>query len=232
MAASVSTPVTELRGQPAASAPPAAAPSIGDPGALGLACFGITTLCLSVINAGWLNNFAGPMVLAVCLPFGGVTQILAGMWAFRKGNTFAGTAFSAYGAFWISFFLLLNYFVPAMATSITGSKGAVGLTVLSGAVGLYLLAWGIFTAYMLVAALKTNTALTAVFGFLTVTFFVLAIGWFALSSSDVVTIVATGKLTGIINAGGYLGILTAIGALYVSFADITKATFNRAILPT
>lgn len=232
MAVSATTPITGLRAQPAAIEPGAAAPAIGDPGALGLACFGVTTLCLSAINAGWLNNMAQPMVLSLALAFGGATQILAGMWAFRRGSTFAGTAFSAYGAFWISFFLLIQFFVPAIVTNVTGSKGAVPLTALSGAVGLFLFAWGIFTAYMWVASFKAGRGLAVVFTLLTATFFVLAAGWWALSSNDILTIVTKGTLTGLINLGGYLGVLTAIGALYVSFADITKATFKRVILPS
>lgn len=204
---------TSFRG-PAGQEVTASPLAIADPAPLGLACFGLTTLCLSVINAGWLDASATPMVLAFALPVGGVTQILAGMWAFRRGTAFPATAFSAYGAFWISFFLLIQYFVPAIAAT----KGAPA-TAVTGAIGLFLFAWGIFTAYMLVASFAVNKALPVVFTLLAATFFALAIGFWADS-------------TGWHNVGGYLGILTAIGALYVSFADIVKATFKRDILPT
>jgi succinate-acetate transporter protein len=193
----------------------ALAAAMGDPAPLGLACFGITTLCLSVINAGWLTAVATPMVLALALPVGGGAQILAGMWAYRRGNTFVATTFSAYGAFWISFFLLLQYFVPAIATT----KGAPADAV-TGALGLYLFAWGIFTAYMLVAAFAVARAVAVVFALLTATFLVLAVGFWAGNSSTLHVL------------GGYLGILTGLGALYLSFADVTKATFKRDVVPT
>ena len=207
MASSVSAPLGERPAAPVAG--------IGDPVPLGLACFGLTTICLSVINAGWLSAAAMPMVLAVALPVGGVVQILAAMWAYRRGSTFPATAFAAYGAFWISFYLLINYGVPA----ILATKGAPA-NALTGAIGLYLFVWGVFTAYMLVASLALGRALPVVFALLTLTFLVLAIGWWANDSSALISI------------GGYLGILTGIGALYISFADITKDTFKREILPT
>ncbi len=193
----------------------ALAAAIGDPAPLGLACFGLTTVCLSVINAGWLSAAATPMVLAMALPVGGAVQIMAGMWAYRRGNTFVATTFSAYGAFWISFFLLLQYFVPAIATT----KGAPA-DAITGALGLYLFAWAIFTAYMLVASFAVGRAVAVVFTLLTATFLALAVGFWA------------GNNSGLHALGGYLGILTGLGALYLSFADVTKATFKRDILPT
>lgn len=36
-------------------------------------------------------------------PAGGLAQLLAGMWEARRGKIFGATAFSSYGAFWISF---------------------------------------------------------------------------------------------------------------------------------
>src|SRR5579859_413219 len=87
-------------------------PLVADPAPLGLVAFGMTTLVLSAINAGWIAATATPAVLALAIPFGGGGQLLAGMWAFRRGNTFAATAFTSFGAFWISYFLLVQYFLP------------------------------------------------------------------------------------------------------------------------
>lgn len=190
-------------------------PLVGDPAPLGLAGFGITTLLLSLINAGILPATTTAGVMALALAFGGGAQLLAGMWAFRRGNTFAGTAFTAYGAFWFSFYLLVIVFIPQMTASKTPATAAD----LSAFIGTFLLAWGIFTAYMFIASLAGARAVQLVFALLTITFVVLAIGEYASSTS-------------IHNIGGYLGIATAAAALYASFADVTNANFKRKVLPT
>jgi succinate-acetate transporter protein len=192
------------------------APLIADPAPLGLAGFGLSTLLLSLINAGILGTAAGDLplklgVMSVALTFGGLAQFVAGMWAFRRGNTFAATAFTAYGAFWLSFYLLVFVFVPQM-------KGATP-TDITTFLGTYLLAWGIFTTYMFLASLAGARAVQAVFILLAITFFLLAIGFYA--ASDTMT-----------KAGGWFGLATAAAALYASFADVTNANFKRKVLPT
>jgi succinate-acetate transporter protein len=187
------------------------APTIGDPAPLGLAGFGITTLLLSLVNAGILPATVTVGVMALALTFGGLAQFVAGMWAFKRGNTFAATAFTSYGAFWFSFYLLVVVFIPQM-------KGAAPSDI-GNFVGTYLLAWGIFTGYMFIASLAGARAVQLVFLLLTLTFVVLAIGEYATS-------------TGIHNIGGYLGLATAAAALYASFADVANANFKRRVLPT
>ena len=76
---------------------------IADPAPLGLAAFALTTFILSVVNAGIIPATVEPVVFGLALVYGGIGQLLAGMWEFAKGNTFGATAFSSYGAFWISF---------------------------------------------------------------------------------------------------------------------------------
>jgi len=185
--------------------------SIADPAPLGLAGFGITTLVLSTINAGWIAPVATPVVLALAIPFGGLAQFVAGVWAFRRGNTFAATAFCSFGAFWFSYFLLAQFFAPEVA--------AKSPAVLPTILGMYLCAWGIFTAYMFLASLASAKAVTLVFLLLTATFFFLAVGQWAPSTTWT-------------KIGGYVGLATAIVALYASFADVTNANFKRVILPT
>jgi uncharacterized protein len=193
------------------------APVVADPAPLGLAGFGITTLLLSLINAGILGSTAGGDalklgVMAVALTFGGLAQFVAGMWAFRRGNTFAATAFTSYGAFWFSFYLLVFVFIPQM-------KGATS-TDITTFVGTYLLAWGIFTTYMFLASLAGARAVQAVFILLAITFFLLAVGFYEAPS------------TTFIKAGGYFGLATAVAAIYASFADVANANFKRRVLPT
>jgi succinate-acetate transporter protein len=167
---------------------------------------------LSLINAKILPGTLTVLVMSLALTFGGLAQVLAGMWAFRRGNTFAGTAFTAYGAFWFSFYLLVVVFLPLVPK-------AAGASDIDNFIGWYLLSWGIFTAYMFIASLAGARAVQAVFFLLAVTFVLLAIGKFATSD-------------GITQVGGYVGLATAAAALYASFADVTNANFKRRVLPT
>ncbi|MDH6115274.1 succinate-acetate transporter protein [Kitasatospora sp. MAP12-15] len=191
------------------SAPSTAAAEIADPAPLGLAGFAMTTFVLSCFNADLLDAKLGAVVLPLALVYGGLAQLLAGMWEFRKGNTFGATAFSSYGAFWLSYYFLVKTVLPSLGDDPHTHQ----------AVGLFLLGWTIFTAYMTVAALRVSGAVLAVFASLTVTFALLAAG--AFGSSDSVT-----------RIGGWFGLLTALLAWYASFAGVTAFTFKRSILPT
>jgi uncharacterized protein len=190
---------------------PAAEPSAGwkpaDPGPLGLAGFALTTFVLSMFNAGLVGHGAEPVVLAVALAYGGLAQFAAGMWEFRTGNTFGAVAFTSFGAFWISFWALVTFFAGSIPANEVGA-----------ALGLYLIAWGIFTAYMLVASLRTTAAVMIVFLLLTITFFVLGIGKANESES-------------LVEVGGWFGLATAAAAWYASFAAVTNSTFGRTVLP-
>lgn len=199
---------SHARSEPLQSADaPVPTPTIADPAPLGLAAFAMTTFFLSTVNAGLVSKGVEAAVLGLALFYGGLGQLLAGMWEFRKGNTFGALAFSSYGAFWLSFFFLVRYLVAGL-----GSSTAT-------AVGLYLLGWTIFTAYMTVASIRVSGAVLAVFVFLTLTFLLLTIG-------------ALGASTGATKLGGWLGLITAVLAWYASFAGVTNSTFRRSVLPT
>src|SRR6266480_3098301 len=131
-----------------------------DPGPLGLAGFAGTTFVLSVINANLVSEKGSGVVLGLALAYGGIAQLLAGMWEFRTGNTFGAVAFSSFGAFWISFWLLVTFAVPGLEKD---------PSVANHAIGLYLWAWAIFTTYMFVASLRTTGAVALVFLFLAAT---------------------------------------------------------------
>ncbi len=198
------------RSEPPRAAPPPADPaaaSIADPAPLGLAAFALTTFVLSMFNAGLVDAAGEPIVVGLALAYGGAAQLLAGMWEFRKGNTFGATAFTSYGAFWLSFWAYVAFFAEGVPEANRGS-----------AVGLYLIAWGIFTAYMWVASFRTTAAVNLVFLLLTITFFVLGIG-------------DAGGNDTIFKLGGWLGLATAVAAWYASFAGVTNSTFGRAMLP-
>ena len=181
--------------------------AIANPGPLGLAAFATTTFILSMFNAGLVSSTAEPVVFGMALAYGGLAQMLAGMWEFRTGNTFGATAFTSYGAFWLSFWAFVQFYAPKVPEADAGH-----------AVGLFLIAWGIFTAYMFIASLRTTAAIALVFILLTITFVVLGIG-------------DAGGNTSITKLGGWLGLATAAAAWYASFAGVTNATFGRVVLP-
>jgi succinate-acetate transporter protein len=190
-----------------------------DPGPLGLAAFAGTTFVLSMVNSGLVGDkhLVGggllPLVAGLALAYGGIAQVLAGLWEFRTGNTFGAVAFCSFGAFWISFFLIVQLAASAVAPK----------ELFSG-LGLYLWMWGIFTAYMFIASLRTTGAVALVFLLLAITFIVLGIGNSALAGGTAVT-------NGTLKLGGYLGLATAIAAWYASFAGVTNSTFGRVVLP-
>jgi hypothetical protein len=184
-----------------------------EPAPLGLAGFATTTFMLSLVNANLVSAGALPMVAVVALAYGGIAQFAAGLWEFRTGNTFGAVAFCSYGAFWISFYFLVNVGLPGTP------KGAV-----ASSLGLYLWTWAIFTAYMFIASLRTTGAIALVFLLLTITFIFLGIGNSALSGTLSVT-------NGTIKIGGYVGIATAIVAWYTSFAIVINSLVGRAVAP-
>jgi succinate-acetate transporter protein len=190
------------------TAPPTpSAMAIADPAPLGLAAFALTTFVLSFFNAGILSSAGEPVVLGVALAYGGIAQVLAGMWEFKNNNTFGATAFTSFGAFWLSLWAFDQFFAHSVPTSALGD-----------ALGLYLVAWGIFTTYMFVASLRTTAAVSLVFVLLAVTFALLGIGNWAGHPN-------------LIKAGGWVGIATAAAAWYASFAGVTNSTFGRTVLP-
>lgn len=180
---------------------------IADPAPLGLASFALTTFLLSLFNAGLLSEAGEPIVFGVALAYGGLAQVLAGMWEFRKGNVFGATAFTSYGAFWLSFWAYVTFYAADVPEAEQAS-----------AVGWYLIAWGIFTVVMLIAALRTTVVLALLFVLLATTFFLLGIG--DLSHSE-----------GLVRSGGYLGLLTAAVAWYACLAGVSASTFGRSVLP-
>jgi succinate-acetate transporter protein len=183
-------------------------PITADPAPLGLAAFAATTFMLSMFNAGFMGKSLEPIVLGMALAYGGLAQLLAGMWEMRTGNTFGAVAFTSYGAFWLSFWAFNQFY----ADKITDEKS------LMHAVGLYLITWGIFTTYMFIASLRVSAAVATVFLLLAATFLLLGIG-------------NAGENESIVKLGGYVGIATALAAWYASFAAVTNDTFKRIVLP-
>jgi uncharacterized protein len=182
---------------------------IADPGPLGLCGFALTTFVLSAVNAGWYDAAITPIVVGLALFYGGLAQLTAGMWEFKKANTFGATAFTSYAAFWISlaaFLVLQGHIFTIPAASVPS------------ALGLFLLGWTIFTGIMLIASFRTNGALVVTFVLLFVTFALLTIGELGPSKT-------------MHQLGGWTGVLTAIAAWYTALAGVMRSTFKRQVLP-
>ena len=177
--------------------------TVADPAALGLAGFGVTTVILSLINAGLLPGDTMTVVLQLALVYGGGAQLLAGLWEFRNGNTFGGTAFVAFATFWISFYLLL-----ANAASM-GKDVGLGI-------GIYLTMWGVFVLYMFIGSLYTNKAFFLAFLLVLITFILLAISNFSGTSAVL---------------GGWVGLLAGLIALYTSAAVVINGLAGKVVLP-
>ncbi|KAF1798654.1 GPR1/FUN34/yaaH family-domain-containing protein [Mucor lusitanicus] len=196
-------------------APPVvAAPTIANPGPLGLCGFALTTFVLSLHNAGAGVSPTGPhgVVTGLAFFYGGLVQLLAGMWEFKTGNTFGATAFSSYGGFWLSFGLI---FIPG--ANITGSYGT-DKALMEKSIGYYLLGWTIFTGIMLIASHRSNFGLISLFFFLFITFIMLTAG--KLNESTPCTV-----------AGGALGVVTAFIAWYNALSGLLTKQSSYFTLP-
>ena len=178
----------------------------GNPAPLGLLGFGMTTVLLNLHNAGFyeLNS----MILAMGICYGGAAQIIAGIMEWKKGNTFATTAFVSYGLFWLSLVALIV--LPKIGWGAPSNDTAMAA---------YLTMWGLFTAVMFLGTLRLNRALQVVFATLTILFFMLAIGDF------------TGASPGFRYLTGYEGIFCGFSAIYAGLAQVLNELFGETVLP-
>ncbi|KAI8340689.1 GPR1/FUN34/yaaH family-domain-containing protein [Chlamydoabsidia padenii] len=195
--------------------PVMAPPVIGNPGPLGLSSFALTTFVLSLHNAGAGLSASGPSNVVVGLGFfyGGLVQLLAGMWEFRTGNTFGATAFSSYGGFWLSYACI---FVPGFG--ILEGYGT-DTKVLDQSLGIYLVSWAIMTAIFLIACHRSTMGLASMFFCLFITFVLLAASKFNNSETTLI-------------AGGAFGVITAIIAWYNALSGLLTKESSYFQLPT
>ena len=180
----------------------------GNPAPLGLLGFGLTTVLLNLHNAGYYEM--NSMILAMGLCYGGAAQIIAGIMEWKKGNTFATTAFVSYGFFWLSLVaIILLPKIPGLGVTATNETS----------LAMYLLMWGILTAVMFLGTLKLARATQFVFGSLALLFFLLAIGDFTNASPEFK------HLT------GYEGIICGASAIYTGLAQVLNELYGKPIWP-
>jgi uncharacterized protein len=192
---------------------PSAVSAIADPGPLGLAAFALTTFLLSAKNAGWTDGTDA--WLGYAFFYGGLAQLLAGMWEFRNRNVFGATAFSTYGGFWLG----LGFYVQHVAPTAVKAAGTGDPELLiQNDLGWILLAFAIFNTYMLLMSAMVNRSVFLVFLTLELTEIALFIG--NLSHS-----------TGTVKLGGWIGVVTAAVAWYTSAAGVANGTPGKIKLP-
>jgi succinate-acetate transporter protein len=184
-----------------------------NPAPLGLCAFALTTFVLSLINVQARGVTTPNIVVGLALGYGGLTQLLAGMWEFACGNTFGATAFSSYGGFWISYAIIVSPWSD-VASSYTSTSE------FGSAVGFYLFGWFIFTFIMLIASFRSSVGLVSVFFFLTITFMLLGISQFITTNAENVA-----------KAGGAFGLVTAACAWYVALAGLLSPDTSYFVLP-
>ncbi|HEX6523398.1 MAG TPA: acetate uptake transporter [Streptosporangiaceae bacterium] len=199
--------------QPRAAAAPIS--GIADPAPLGLAAFALTTFLFSAKNANWMTHSSGLTFWGYAFAYGGLCQLLAGMWEFRNRNVFGATAFASYGGFWIGLGLWVQLVGVGLVT-----KGQFAQ--FNHDAGWISLAFLIFNTYMMIMSTQVNMAVFLVFFTLELTELFLAIGNFAAGSAPT---------TGIIQVGGYVGLVTALVAWYTSAAGVANGIGGRIRLP-
>jgi len=204
--------------QPGLYSPPPR--QFANPAPLGLSAFALTTFVLSLINMNARNIGAPNIVVALAFGYGGLVQLLAGMWEMAVGNTFGATALSSYGGFWISFAIIFTPGGFQIEALIEASGGAAALF---NSVGFYLIGWWIFTTLLLFCTFRSTLMFFLLFFWLDLAFLLLSIGYL---KAD-----ATGPNTGCIKAGGLFGLLAAFWAWYNALAGIMDSTNSFFLVP-
>ena len=177
---------------------------IANPAPLGLLAFGMTTVLLALHNLGLFGIES--TILSMGIFYGGLAQIVAGVFEFKKGNTFGATAFTSYGFFWLTFVVINTGIVPGMAPAVDTSLGA------------YFAMWGVLTLFMFIGTLKSPRTLQLVFLTLTMLFF-------AVAAKDL------SGISDIAYVAGVIGIVCGGLAMYTAFGEVINEQFGRKVFP-
>ena len=188
-----------------------------NPAPLGLLAFGMTTVLLNLHNAGFygLNS----MILGMGIFYGGSAQVIAGCMEWKKGNTFATTAFTSYGMFWLTLVALVLLPNLGVTVAADGTKTGIAAATVPTAFAAYLAVWGFFTAVMFIGTFRLSRALQVVFGSLTILFFLLAYVKYANPGE------------GFEHFAGFEGIFCGASAIYTGLAQVLNEVYGRAVLP-
>jgi hypothetical protein len=178
--------------------------STANPAPLGLCAFGMTTILLNLHNAGFFAM--GSAIFAMGIFFGGIAQIIAGIMAWKKNNTFETTAFVSYGFFWISL-------VGLILMPVFGWSGPIQTEALVS----FLTLWGLFSFVMFIITFRMLKVLQVVFGSLTLLFLLLIAGN------------AVGSVT-ILQIAGIVGIICGLSAIYTGLGQVMNEVYKEKVI--
>jgi hypothetical protein len=195
--------------------------AVADPAPLGLAAFALTTFLLSAINAGWAKSTTGFDWWGYAIAYGGLIQLLAGMWEFKNKNVFGATAFSSYGGFWIGAGLWLHFIAPTATNPLQINRD----------LGWILLAFLIFNTYMLIVSTQLSLAVFVVFLTLELTELFLAIGNLSTKKVALPPFALASEHNTMIVIGGIIGVVTAAAAWYASAAGVMNGLKGKEVFP-
>jgi uncharacterized protein len=190
-----------------ASAPSTAGSRLADPGAWAVTAFATTSFMLGMYNAHLINTAGAAIVIPVALFFGGLIQIIVGVLEVMRGNVFGAVVFGTYGPFWVIYGVLLTIYITAIPAS-----------ALNSALALFLAMFAVITFYFVIASLRTDMVLVAIFALIFIGLVLLAIG-------------AGTATTGLTEAGGWVTLAFAVLAWYHAAGDVIGYTFGRRVLP-
>ncbi len=176
--------------QNGASTTSAVRPGLADPGAWAVTAFATTSFMLGMYNAHLINAGGAAIVIPVALFFGGLIQIVVGVLEVMRGNVFGAVVFGTYGPFWVIYGVLLTLYVTQIPAS-----------ALNSALALYLAMFAVITSYFVVASLRTDMVLVAIFALIFIGLVLLAIG-------------AGAANVNITKAGGWVTLIFAVLAWY------------------
>ncbi|CCK71597.1 acetate uptake transporter family protein KNAG_0H01830 [Huiozyma naganishii CBS 8797] len=151
---------------------PVTSHKFGNPAPLGLSGFALTTFILSMFNARAQGVVIPNVVVGAAMFYGGLVQLIAGIWEIALENTFGGTALCSYGGFWLSFGAI---YIPwfGILDAYKEKESDLG-----NALGFYLLGWAIFTFGLSLCTMKSTVMFFALFFLLAITFLLLSISEF------------------------------------------------------
>jgi len=193
-----------------------------NPAPLGLSAFALTTFVLSLINIQARHVTEPNVVVALAFGYGGLVQLLAGMWEMAVGNTFGATALSSYGGFWLAFAIVLTPGGFNIVASYSGT--GKGVNDFNNAFGFFLFGWFIFTTLLLICTLRSTVAFFLLFFTLDIAFLLLSIGHVMADSKGKVQVTT-------IKAGGYFGLFAAFLAWYNALAGIADDSNSFFVVP-
>lgn len=190
-----------------------------NPAPLGLCGFALTTFLLSLINLGTRGLSEPNIVIGAAFAYGGLCQLLAGMWEMAVGNTFGATALSSYGGFWIGTAIILTPGGFQIISTLEAESPAPFLN----SFGLYLMGWFIFTFLLLLLTLRSTVAFFFLFLTLDMAFLMLGIAYLDFGPE--------GPNVPLLRAGGAFGIIAAFAAWYNAFAGMADSSNSFFLIP-